>query len=300
LKNVDSIQPTVYYQSEERSIVSPSPIRAKNIMVLLPAFNEAGAIGHVIEGVQQVLPQADIVVIDDCSTDNTVQVARNAGATVVCIPCNLGIGGAVQTGFKFAREKNYDVVIRLDGDGQHDPNEVPTLYAALSSGRADAVFGSRFIGKDSDMKIPIGRRLGIKTFAFLVTILTRQRATDTTSGFMCLNRYAVGMLADYLPQDYPEVEGRIILHKAGLKTLELPVLMRSRIAGMSSINNWRSIYYAFKVSVAALIGAMKDIPAVQKELEYDSHSHNSASRRHSGQSYFVACDHTTDTEAQIT
>lgn len=280
--------------------MSPSLIRVKNIMALLPAYNEAGAIGHVIEGVKQVLPQADIVVIDDCSTDNTVQVARDAGATVVCIPCNLGIGGAVQTGFKFAREHNYDVVIRLDGDGQHDPNEVPALFAAISSGRIDAVFGSRFIGKDSDMKIPFGRRLGIKTFAFLVTVLTRQRATDTTSGFMCLNRYAVGTLADYLPQDYPEVEGRIILHKAGLKTLELPVIMRSRIAGMSSINSWRSIYYAFKVSVAALIGAMKDIPAVQKELEYDSHSHNSTSRRYTGQSYSVASDHTADTEAQTT
>jgi len=280
--------------------MSSSPIRAKNIMVLLPAYNEAGAIDHVIKGVQQVLPHADIVVFDDCSTDNTVQVARDAGATVVCIPCNLGIGGAVQTGFKFALEHNYNVVIRLDGDGQHDPNEVPALFAALSSGQADAVFGSRFIGKNSGMKIPFGRRLGIKTFAFLVTILTRQRATDTTSGFMCLNRYAVGMLADYLPQDYPEVEGRIILHKAGLKTMELPVLMHSRIAGMSSINSWRSIYYAFKVSVAALIGAMKDIPAVQKELEYDSHTHNSASGRYPGQSYSVAGDHSADTEAQTT
>lgn len=280
--------------------MSPSPIWAKKIMALLPAYNEEGAIGTVVEGVQRVLPTADIVVIDDSSTDNTAQVARDAGATVVSLPCNLGIGGAVQTGFKFAREHNYDVVIRLDGDGQHDPGEIPTLFAALKSGNVDAVFGSRFVGKDSDMKIPISRRLGIKTFAFLVTILTGQRATDTTSGFMCLNRYAVGMLADYLPQDYPEVEGRIILHKAGLKSLELPVYMRSRIAGISSINSWRSIYYAFKVSVAALIGAMKDIPAVQKELEYDSHSNHSASSRYPGQSYSVAGDHSADTEAQTT
>ncbi len=280
--------------------MSPSPSGTKNIMVLLPAYNEEGAITHVIKGVQQVLPDADIVVIDDCSTDNTAQVARDVGATVVCIPCNLGIGGAVQTGFKFAREHDYDVVIRLDGDGQHDPNEIPTLFAALSSGRADAVFGSRFIGKESDMKIPLGRRLGIKTFAFLVTVLTGQKATDTTSGFMCLNRYAFGVLADFLPQDYPEVEGRIILHKAGLTALELPAFMRSRMAGVSSINSWRSIYYAFKVSVAALIGAMKDIPAVQKELEYDSHSSNSASRSYSGQSYSAASDHSADTEAQTT
>jgi glycosyltransferase involved in cell wall biosynthesis len=212
----------------------------------------------------------------------------------------LGIGGAVQTGFKFAREHDYDVVVRLDGDGQHDPNEIPALFSALISGKADAVFGSRFVGKNSDMKTPLSRRLGIKTFALMVSVLTREKATDTTSGFMCLNRYAVGVLADYLPQDYPEVEGRILLHKAGLKSLELPVFMRSRLAGMSSINSWRSIYYAFKVSVAALIGAMKDIPTVQKELEYDSHSHNSATRRYSGQSYSVASDHTTDTETQIT
>ena len=280
--------------------MSQGPIRAKNIMVLLPAYNEEGAIGQVIEGVRRQLPQATIVVIDDCSTDNTVQAARNAGATVVCIPCNLGIGGAVQTGFKFAREHNYDIVIRLDGDGQHDPNEIPTLYAALTSGRADAVFGSRFIGKSSDMKIPISRQLGIKTFASLVTLLPRQRATDTTSGFMCLNRYAVGVLADYLPQDYPEVEGRIILHKAGLSTLELPAFMRSRIAGMSSINSWRSIYYAAKVSVAALIGALKVVPVVQKELEHGNHSNYSANSRYSGQSYSIGSDRSTDTEAQTT
>ncbi len=280
--------------------MSQSPIQTKKIMALVPAFNEEGAVGYVVKGVREVLPQADIVVIDDCSTDNTVQVARDAGATVVCIPCNLGIGGAVQTGFKFAREHNYDAVVRLDGDGQHDPAEIAPLFSALKSGKADAVFGSRFIGKDSNMKIPFGRRLGIKSFAFLVSVLTRQRATDTTSGFMCLNRYAVRVLADFLPQDYPEVEGRILLHKAGLKSLELPVIMRSRMAGMSSINSWRSFYYAFKVTVAALIGAMKDIPIVQKEQEYDSHSHNTASRRYSGKSYSVAGDHTADTEAQAT
>jgi len=280
--------------------MSPLPQRAEHLMVLIPAYNEEGAISHVIDGVHQVLPYANIVVIDDCSTDNTAEVARSAGAIVVSVPCNLGIGGAVQTGFKFAREHDYDVVVRLDGDGQHDPNESLALMAALKSGQADAVFGSRFIGKESEMVIPISRRIGIKTFAFLVTMLTRQRATDTTSGFMCLNRYAIDVLADYLPQDYPEVEGRIILHKAGLTTLELPALMRSRFAGMSSINSWRSIYYAMKVSIAALVCAIKDVPVVKKELEYDNHSHNSASRRYLGQSYSITSDRTTDTEAQTT
>ena len=280
--------------------MSPLPQRVDQMMVLIPAYNEEGAIGHVISDVQQVLPQANIVVIDDCSTDTTAEVAQNAGATVVSLPCNLGIGGAVQTGFKFARDYEFDIVVRLDGDGQHDPNETLPLIAALDSGQADAVFGSRFINNDSNIKIPLSRRLGIKTFAFLVTMITRQRATDTTSGFMCLNRYAIDVLAEHLPQDYPEVEGRIILHKAGLTSLELPAIMRSRLAGMSSINSWRSIYYAFKVSIAALICAMKDIPVVKKELEYDSHTDNTAPRRYFGQSYSITGDRTTDTEAQIT
>lgn len=280
--------------------MSANTIRAKKIMAMVPAYNEAGAIRHVIEGVQSNLPQADIVVIDDCSTDNTAQIARAAGATVVRIPTNLGIGGAVQTGLKFAREQRYDIVLRLDGDGQHDPQEIPALFAALGTSKADAIFGSRFAGKESEMKIPLSRRLGIKTFAFLVTILTGERATDTTSGFMCLNHYAIGVLADYLPQDFPEVEGRILLHKAGLVSIEIPVCMRSRIAGMSSINSWRSVYYALKVSVAALIGAMKDIPPVNKEFDDDSYSLDSTSRRYSGQPYSVTGDRSTDTEAQTT
>ena len=259
--------------------MAPGMIRIERIMALIPAYNEEETISRVVNGIRQMLPQADIVVIDDCSTDRTSEVARAAGAIVVRIPHNLGIGGAVQTGLKFAREHNYDLVIRLDGDGQHDPQDIPALFAAVKTGKADAAFGSRFMGKDSTMTIPISRRLGIKTFAFLVTVLTRQQATDTTSGYMCLNKYAIDILADYLPQDYPEVEGRVILHKAGLTTLELPAHMRSRMAGISSINGWRSIYYAVKVSIAALIGAMKDIPVVQKELDYDSHSSNPTAGR---------------------
>lgn len=280
--------------------MSPPIQRAEQMMVLIPAYNEEESVEYVISGARQVLPQAKIVVIDDCSTDNTVKVAEQAGAIVVTLPSNLGIGGAVQTGLKFAREYNFDVVVRMDGDGQHDPQESVALLTALLSGQADAVFGSRFIGKDSTMKIPLSRRLGIKTFAFIVSIITRERATDTTSGFMCLNRYAVDILADHLPQDYPEVEGRIILHKAGLTSLELPAYMRSRLAGMSSINSWRSIYYAFKVSVAALVCAMKDIPVIKKEHEYDSHTYHAAPRRYFGQSYSISSDRSTDSEAQIT
>jgi hypothetical protein len=274
--------------------------RSERIMALIPAYNEEENISTVVHGIHQVLPQADIVVIDDCSTDGTGEVARRSGAIVVRLPSNLGIGGAVQTGLKFAREHEYDMIIRLDGDGQHDPQDIPALFATIKSGKADAVFGSRFMGKDSTMTIPISRRLGIKIFAFLVSVLTGEKATDTTSGYMCLNRYAIDVLADYLPQDYPEVEGRVILHKAGLTTLELPAHMRSRMAGISSINGWRSIYYAVKVSIAALIGAMKEIPIVQKELDYDSYPAYPTTGRYRNQSYSAAGDHTTDTEAQTT
>jgi glycosyltransferase involved in cell wall biosynthesis len=274
--------------------------RTERVMALIPAYNEEETISRVVAEVRHILPQADIVVIDDCSTDRTSEIAQAAGASVVRIPSNLGIGGAVQTGLKFARNYNYDIVIRLDGDGQHDPQDIPALFSAVKSGKADAVFGSRFMGKDSTMTIPISRRIGIKTFAFLVTILTRQKATDTTSGYMSLNKYAIDVLADYLPQDYPEVEGRVILHKAGLTTLELPAHMRSRMAGISSINGWRSIYYAVKVSIAALIGAMKDIPVVQKELDYDSYSSYATTGRYSSQSYSPSSDRTSDKEAQVT
>lgn len=268
--------------------------KADKIMILIPAYNEEGAVHQVVREVHSILPQADIVVVDDGSTDHTARVAEAAGAMVVRLPCNLGIGGAVQTGLKFAWHHGYDAVIRLDGDGQHNSGDVPTLYAALKTGRADVVIGSRFMGEECDMRIPFSRQLGIKTFAFLVSLVTRQRATDTTSGFMCMNRYAIQVLADYLPQDYPEVEGRIILHKAGLTTLELPAEMRARRAGVSSIDSWRSIYYAMKVSIAVLIGAMKDIPRVHKELEYDADSFATARRRYRHQPYPVAGDRAAD------
>jgi hypothetical protein len=300
---------------EEKGSNMMPPLSSANegVMALIPAFNEEGAIGQVVEGVRRAMPGAHIVVIDDCSTDGTAAAASAAGAHVVRLPCNLGIGGAVPTGLKFARERLYDVVVRLDGDGQHDPAEIPALYELLKKGQADVVIGSRFLGMDEPrVRIPMSRLLGIKTFAFLVSLLTRQQATDTTSGFMCMNRQAVALLADFLPQDYPEVEGRIILHKAGLAVAETPACMRARVAGISSITAWRSIYYAVKVSIAVLICAMKDIPLAPKGASEDAHywygkerendhdSSRSAHRRHPIQPYPVVGDRAADTEAQTT
>jgi hypothetical protein len=237
-------------------------------LVLIPAYNEQAAIRGVVSGVRLAMPQADILVVDDGSGDNTAQEAEAAGALVVRHPINLGIGGTVQTGLKFARRADYDAVIRLDGDGQHNASDIPVLYSILQTGQADVVIGSRFLSSTERgaMHIPFSRRMGIQLFAWMVSLLTGKQATDTTSGFFALNRRAIQALAVYMPQDYPEVESRIVLHKAGLTTLELPARMRARLSGVSSIDNWRSVYYALKVSVAVAIGALKDIPASPKEM----------------------------------
>jgi hypothetical protein len=235
-------------------------LEPERLLILIPAYNEQGVIRHVVQGVREVAPSADILVIDDGSTDQTAQEAEATGAYVLQHPFNLGIGGTVQTGLKFAQQGGYGMVIRLDGDGQHDALNIPSLQNVLQSGRADVVIGSRFLSDAATMPIPLMRRLGIKVFAAIVSLITGQQATDTTSGFWGFNRRAIAVLAACMPQDYPEVESRIVLHKAGLQALELSTPMRARLTGESSINTWRSIYYAFKVLVAVLLTMLKEIP----------------------------------------
>jgi len=236
------------------------------LLILIPAYNEQGASRQVVTQVRAVMPAVDVLVVDDGSSDATAREAEAAGAFVVRHPFNLCVGGAVQTGLKFAQQASYDMVIRLDGDGQHDPHDIPALYAALRSRRADVAVYSRFLETEAPaMPIPRLRRLGIYLFALAVTLLTGRRATDTTSGFIGMNRRAITTLAAYMPQDYPEVESRIILHKAGLTVLELPGRMQARLSGVSSINSWRSLYYALKVSVAVLTAILKDVPVVKGE-----------------------------------
>lgn len=236
------------------------------LLILIPAYNEQEAIRQVVTQVRAVMPDVDVLVVDDGSSDATAREAEAAGALVVRHPFNLCVGGAVQTGLKFAQRAGYDMVIRLDGDGQHDPDDIPHLYAALRSCQADVAVYSRFLAAERlATPIPRLRRLGIHLFALAVTLLTGRRATDTTSGFIGMNRRAITTLAAYMPQDYPEVESRIILYKAGLTALELPGRMRTRLSGVSSINSWRSLYYALKVSVAVLTTILKDVPVVKGE-----------------------------------
>ena len=237
------------------------------IVAVVPAFREEGAIGGVVAGIKAVNPAIDVVVVDDGSPDRTAAAAAEAGAAVVRLPFNLGIGAAVQTGFRYALEHDYDPAVRLDGDGQHDPNELPKLLEVLALGEADVVTGSRFVGPDRTYRPPLARRLGITWFAKLVSMLTRQRVTDTTSGFQALNRKGISLFARDYPSDYPEVEGTLLVLRTKLRLVEVPVVMKTREHGRSSITLPKSIYYLFKVTLALLIAMARraTLPADERE-----------------------------------
>jgi glycosyltransferase involved in cell wall biosynthesis len=224
------------------------------IVAVVPAFDEEDAIGSVVDEIRAFDPGIDVVVVDDGSSDATAATATEAGAAVVRLPFNLGIGAAVQTGFRYALEKDYDVAVRLDGDGQHDPSELPKLLAPLERDEADVVTGSRFRDDDGEgYRPPLARRLGISWFARLVSLLSGQRVTDTTSGFQALNRRGIALFASDYPSDYPEVEATVLLLKHRLRLVEVPVRMREREHGSSSITFLRSLYYAIKVTLALLV-----------------------------------------------
>ena len=226
-------------------------------IAIVPARNEEGAVGRVVEELSDFDPALDVLVIDDGSEDETARSAAAAGAVVVSLPFNLGIGGAVQTGFKYALEHGYDTVIRLDGDGQHDPQEIPQLLGPLDHGEADVVVGSRFADGKGDYRPPFARRAGIRWFARLVSLLTRQKLTDTTSGFQAVNARAIRLFAADYPHDYPEVEAAVMAVRHKLRIMEVPARMRGRETGVSSITTLRSFYYAIKVTLALLVGIFR-------------------------------------------
>ena len=226
-------------------------------IAIVPARNEAGSIGGVVDEIRAFDPELDVVVIDDGSTDATAEVARSRGAAVVSLPFNLGIGGAVQTGFKYALAHGYELAVRLDGDGQHDPAELPKLIGPVVAGEADIVVGSRFHGGDSSYRPPLARRIGIGFFARLVSALVRQRVTDTTSGFQALNRHGIELFAADYPHDYPEVEATVMVIRHRLRLMEVQARMREREHGSSSITVLRSLYYMVKVTLALLVGMFR-------------------------------------------
>ena len=233
------------------------------LVAVVPAWNEEGAIGGVVDEIRAFDPAIEVVVVDDASTDRTADVAEEHGATVLRLLFNVGIGGAVQTGFRYARDAGYDTAVRLDGDGQHDASELPKLLGPLRAGKADLVIGSRFVAPGGTYRPPLARRLGIRVFAALVSLLARERVTDTTSGFVGLNRRGIELFASEYPHDYPEVEATLVALRSGLRLHQVQVDMRERQAGTSSITFVRSLYYIVKVTLALLVASLRRYPRVE-------------------------------------
>ena len=222
------------------------------ILVIIPAYNEEKNLKETVERLKESAASVDYVVINDCSKDRTERILKNLGITYISLPVNLGIGGAVQTGYKYGVENGYDIAIQMDGDGQHDPKYLDTLIAPIVSGTADVVIGSRFLKKEG-FQSSRSRRIGIRILGMLVSICCIQQIKDVTSGFRAVNKEFMQVFAKDYPQDYPEPESivAVAMHKG--KIVEVPVKMCERHGGESSISFGKSVYYMIKVSLAILI-----------------------------------------------
>jgi glycosyltransferase involved in cell wall biosynthesis len=225
-------------------------------VAIVPALNEEHSVARVIAELRAFDPGLEIVVVSDGSSDRTAEVAEEHGAHAIRLPFNLGIGGAVQTGFRYAYEQGFDVAVRVDGDGQHDPSQLAAVLAPVLAGEADIAVGSRFAGSDG-YQSSRSRRVGIRLLAWTVSRLVGQRVTDTTSGFQAVNRSGIALFARDYPHDYPEVEATVMAFKHKLRLLEVPVSMREREHGRSSITALRSIYYMTKVLLALFVGLFR-------------------------------------------
>jgi glycosyltransferase involved in cell wall biosynthesis len=226
-------------------------------LVVIPAFNEAATVATVVRAVHDRAPWCDVLVINDGSRDATTPVARAAGAKVLELPFNLGIGGAVQAGFVYAKENGYRYMVQVDGDGQHEPADIATLQAVMEEDpTVDVVCGSRFLEPGHYLP-PISRRTGIHVFAFLLSRIVRQPITDPTSGFRLYNRRAIELFSGDYPHDYPEVEAVLMLYNHRLRMREVPVRMFNRGGGVSSISSGKSAYYMIKVLLALFVGLLR-------------------------------------------
>ena len=243
-------------------------LRELRRVAIVPALNEEDSVARVIDELRAFDPGLDVVVVDDGSVDRTASVAAAKGARVLRLPFNLGIGGAVQTGFRFAYEAGYDVAVRVDGDGQHDPAQLARILEPVLVGEADVAVGSRFAGGSGvGYRSSRSRRVGILLLAWVVSRIVGQRVTDTTSGFQALNRRGIALFARDYPHDYPEVEATVLVFRHRLRLREVPVEMRERGGGRSSITTLGSIYYMVKVLLAIFVGLFRRNVVPQEELE---------------------------------
>lgn len=225
-------------------------------LVIIPAYNEEKNISKVIDDLKEYAHDFDYVIINDCSKDNLKELCNTLNYNVINLPVNLGIGGGVQTGYKYARDNNYDIAVQFDGDGQHDAKYINVLLKNMEENKLDMVIGSRFIDKQG-FQSSLSRRLGIKFLSLLIKLVSDKRIFDVTSGFRMVNKDVIKLFCEYYPKDYPEPESIVDVIKQGGRIGEVPVEMRERQNGTSSIDFLKSIYYMLKVSLAIIIGALK-------------------------------------------
>jgi glycosyltransferase involved in cell wall biosynthesis len=235
-------------------------------LAIVPAHNEAEAISATVREIRACAADFDVLVIDDGSTDGTAARAESAGATVIRLPFNLGIGGAVQTGYIYAQDHGYEVAVQVDGDGQHDPRYIHDLLGCLQANPdLNMVTGSRFLESDEPgHRSSAPRRVGIMIFAGLVSLITGRRVTDPTSGLRMTSRIGIELFARDYPHDYPEVEAILMMHAHRLNSCEIPVAMRPRTSGVSAISSTQPAYYMVKVLLAVFIGLFRSNPVVER------------------------------------
>lgn len=221
-------------------------------LIIIPAYNEEKNIDKVVLNIKESIPTADYLVVNDCSKDCTERLCEEKGYNYISLPINLGIGGGVQTGYKYAMEQGYDIAVQHDGDGQHDPSYIEKVIKPIVDGEADISIGSRFIDKAGFQSSGI-RRMGIRFLSRLIKFCCGTEVLDVTSGFRAVNRKYIEYYAENYPTDYPEPEAIVEASLNGARIVEIPVVMKERENGVSSINAWRSIYYMIKVSCAILV-----------------------------------------------
>ena len=226
------------------------------LLILIPAYNEEGAVGGVIQEVRQVLPDADILVVDDCSEDGTNTTARQAGAQVLALPYHLGLGGCVQAGYRLAFEMGYDYVIRVDGDGQHDPRDIPKILSALEEEKCEMVIGSRFLDSSSE-HTSVARGAAILFFRAVLRPILGKPVRDPTSGFVGTNRTALALFSRTFPLEYPEIEALVVLQRRRFRFIEVPCRMRPRKTGRSTITAVKSFYYMAHVLLGVFVNVLK-------------------------------------------
>ena len=236
-------------------------------LVVVPAFNEEASLPATLEELRERAPALDVVVVDDGSSDATASEARHAGVPVLVLPINLGVGAALQTGFRYALEHGYEVAVQLDADGQHDPADLAPLLEPLDRGQADLVIGSRFIQGSGRYRAPLFRRAGITVFSGLATLVIGRRLTDTTSGLRAYGRRVMRLCLDYFPQDFPDAPLLIWLARNGVRWIEVPVTMRPRRAGRSFYTFTRSVYYPYKTLLASLLACLRSLPGKREFVQ---------------------------------